>query len=657
MLSPPVFHYYKPIMCGFVSICSKTGAPIRLSVLREMAQTIHHRGPDEEDHLIDGPVGFYHKRLAVIDLESGQQPMTRGGVTIVFNGQIYNYKELREELKRAGCGFSTQSDTEVLLQMYRHWGLDCLQRLNGMFAFVIYDRGARRILAVRDRLGIKPLYVFEDDRRLLFASEIKALLAHPEVPAEPNTKALQEYLVFQYLLNGTTFFKGIEKIDPGFYHLVDLDSFSRKKVKYWELDFNVDTNHTEEYFIQTLRELIEDSVRLRLQSDVPLGTTLSGGMDSSIITLLASSRLSHPIKTYTGAFREGREFDESGYAREAAAAGGCASVLVYPDEKEFMDELPRLVHLMDEPAGGPGLFPQYMVSRRAAEDVKVLLGGQGGDEIFGGYTRYVVAYLEQALKGAIFETNDEGVHIVNLQSILPNLPVIQNYIPLMRHFWKDGLFDPMDLRYFRLIDRSRGNRDILTDDFNAGFDNDHIFSRFQTIFHHPQTLSYYNKMVHYDLVTNLPALLQVEDRTSMANSVESRVPFLDHRIVELVTTMPPSLKFKGAEMKYILKRAMKDILPPRIYNRKDKMGFPVPLHLWAKKGLKSFLKDLLLSSASRNRGIFDPAGLERLIDNEDKYGRSLWGFLNIELWFRTFIDGRASKKQGKGAVWTSGTGL
>ena len=640
-----IFHYHKPIMCGFVSICQKTGAPVRLPLLKKMAQTIHHRGPDEEDHLIEGAVGFYHKRLAVIDLESGRQPMTRGGVTVVFNGQIYNYRELREELKGAGYGFSTQSDTEVLLQMYRRWGPDCVRRLNGMFAFVIYDRDNRRLLAARDRFGIKPLYVFENDRSLLFASEIKALLAHPEVSAEPNIKALQEYIVFQYLLNGTTFFKGIEKIDPGYYHLVDLDSFEHTKTRYWNLDFSVDTSHTEEYFIRTLRELIEDSVRLRLQSDVPLGTTLSGGMDSSIITLLASSRSPETIKTFTGAFREGIEFDESSYARETAVAAGCSSTLVYPGVKEFLDELPRLIHLMDEPAGGPGLFPQYMVSRRAAQDVKVLLGGQGGDEIFGGYTRYVIAYLEQALKGAIFETNDEGIHIVNLQSILPNLPVIQNYLPLMRQFWKDGLFDPMDLRYFRLIDRSRGSRAVLSDDFRAGFDDEYIFSRFQSIFHHPQTLSYYNKMVHYDLMTNLPALLQVEDRTSMANSVESRVPFLDHRIVELVTSMPPPLKFKGAEMKYILKRSMKDILPSKIYNRKDKMGFPVPLHLWARNGLKGYMKDVLLSSASKNRGLFDLAGLERLIDNEDMYGRSLWGYLNIELWFQTFIDAGHSENQ------------
>lgn len=320
----------------------------------------------------------------------------------------------------------------------------------------------------------------------------------------------------------------------------------------------------------------------------------------------------------------------------------CAQIYeIFPTEADFVSVLPKLVYHMDEPMAGPGLFPQYMVARLAAQNVKVVLTGHGGDEIFGGYARYVIAYLEQALKGAIFETHDEGEHIVSLQSILPNLPFLGSYVPTLRYFWESGLFEPMDRRYFRLIDRSRGDWSVLSDDFQSRFDGERIFSRFQTVFNHPDTPSYYNKMVHFDMCASLPALLHVEDRVTMACSLESRVPLLDHRIVELVARMPPRLKFKGAEMKYILKRSMKNIVPPLILERKDKMGFPVPLHLWAKNSLRRFYQDILLSPTCRNRGIFNPPQIEKLIHREDAYGRRLWGMINIELWFRQFIDKKA----------------
>lgn len=250
----------------------------------------------------------------------------------------------------------------------------------------------------------------------------------------------------------------------------------------------------------------------------------------------------------------------------------------------------------------------------------------------------MIAYLEQALKGAIFETNIEGEHIVSLQSILPNLSALQEYAPMMRHFWGDDLFGNMDRRYFRIIDRTRGDLSFLSADFRESFNLNDIFSRFQKLFNHPDTLSYYNKMVHFDLSAGLPALLQVEDRVTMAASLESRVPLLDHRIVELVTSMPPAMKFKGAEMKYILKKAVGDVLPPAILARKDKMGFPVPLHIWARNSVRDYFRDILVSPTSRQRGLFDLSVLDDLIDQEEAYGRKLWGIINIELWFRRFMD-------------------
>ena len=293
---------------------------------------------------------------------------------------------------------------------------------------------------------------------------------------------------------------------------------------------------------------------------------------------------------------------------------------------------------MDEPVAGPGVFPQYMVSRLASNHVKVVLGGQGGDEIFGGYARYVVAYLEQALKGAIFETTEEGEHIVSLKSILPNLPYLKQYIPMLCRFWERDAFEPMDRRYFTLVDRSGGSFSLFQGDFYNEVHHEDTFGRFQKVFNHPEIMSYYNKMIRFDMVASLPALLQVEDRVTMANSLESRVPLLDHRISDLVTSMPPAMKFKGAEMKYILKRTVKDFVPKKIMERKEKMGFPVPLHIWARNEAKGFFSDVLLSKKCRERGLFNVPEVEKLIEKENAFGRRLWGLLNLELWFQTFID-------------------
>jgi asparagine synthase (glutamine-hydrolysing) len=249
-----------------------------------------------------------------------------------------------------------------------------------------------------------------------------------------------------------------------------------------------------------------------------------------------------------------------------------------------------------------------------------------------------VAYLEQAIKGAIFENNEEGEHIVSLKSILPNLPYLKQYVPMIRDFWADGAFEPMDRRYFRLVDRSGGMTGLFSGDFAAAFDHEGTFARFQSVFNHPETQSYFNRMTHFDIVASLPALLHVEDRVSMAHSLESRVPLLDRRLADLVTSMPPSMKFKGAEMKYVLKRAVGDIIPAAILARKEKMGFPVPLHLWAKSKARDFFADVLLSDRCRQRGLFDVASVERQMDRENAFGRRLWGLLNLELWHRTFID-------------------
>lgn len=626
-------------MCGFVGILNKNAVGIRPEILRKMADTIHHRGPDEEGLYIDNNCGFYHKRLSIIDLNTGQQPMTFGDFSIVFNGEIYNYIELREELKLKGHKFDTTSDTEVILHLYQEYGESCANRLNGMFSFIIYDKTKNQIYVARDHFGIKPLYWYQDKNKILFGSEIKALLAHPEVKAVPVMENLYEYLTFQFILGENTLFQNINKFQPGHYSVVNLKTWNFKTTSYWKPDFTTDVFHNEEYFINELQDILDDTIAQQLRSDVPIGTYLSGGIDSSLVTVMASKIVNHPLKSFSGAFKEGPEFNELKYARIAAEKANSELFEIFPTEQQFIDVLPKLIYHLDEPVAGPGLFPQYVVSKFASKHVKVILGGQGGDEIFGGYTRYLIAYLEQAIKGAIFETNEEVEHIVTLQSILPNLPSLKQYVPMLKRFWKNDVFEPMDRRYFNLLNRMGSISDFLHSDFINGGNESRIFEKFSQQFNKYDTKSYYNKMTQFDLSASLPALLQVEDRVSMAASIESRVPLLDRRIIDLISKMPAGMKFKGGELKYLLKQSIKEIMPPEILGRKDKMGFPIPLHIWSKnKKTRDFMMDTLLSKKAKERNVIKPEYIEKIINSEQPFSRGLWGLLSTELWFNQFID-------------------
>ncbi|MGF2412017.1 MAG: asparagine synthase (glutamine-hydrolyzing), partial [Ferruginibacter sp.] len=534
--------------------------------------------------------------------------------------------------------FKTTSDTEVLLHLYAEYGDNFVNLLNGMFAFIIFDKRKNRLLVARDHFGIKPLYWYADDSKIIFGSEIKALLAHPDIAAEPDDENLYEYLTFQFILGTGTMFKNISKVQPGHYMAIDLQSWKTTEVKYWIPDFNIDQFHTEEYFIVELQKILEETISQQLRSDVPIGTYLSGGLDSSLVTIMASKVLNKPFKSFSGAFNEGPEFNELEYARVAAKAANAELFEVFPTEQEFIDLLPKLIYHLDEPVAGPGLFPQYIVSKLASKHVKVILGGQGGDEIFGGYARYMVAYLEQAIKGAINESNEEDEHIVSLASILPNLPSLKQYIPMLKGFWKADAFEPMDRRYYNLLNRMGTTSNFLHDDVKAKFQDEVIFKKFSGYFNDPDTKSYFNKMTHFDMQGSLPGLLQVEDRVSMSVSIESRVPLLDRRFVDLISRMPAGMKFKGGEMKYLLKKTVKNIMPEKIMKRKDKMGFPVPLHLWSKSKSKDFILDVLLSKKAKERNIINTQHIEKIINEEQPFGRGLWGILSLELWYNQFID-------------------
>ena len=628
-------------MCAICGILQRDPAqPVDEPRLRRMTDVLRHRGPDGEGIHVDGPLGFGHRRLSIIDLsDAGRQPMSTADKRfwIIFNGEIYNYKELRADLEGRGHRFRSHTDTEVLLQLYAAEGPACLRRLIGMFAFAVWDARERRLFLARDHFGVKPLYYAATGSSFAFASEIKALVGGNGIAADLDRSAFADYVTFQFTLGDKTLFRGIRKLLPG--HYLTLEQGADPAIhQYWDLSFEVDTHHTEAYFQQRLRELLDDSVRLQLRADVPVGAHLSGGLDSTTVTALAAGHGGGPFHTFSGGFRDGPQFDETRYARLAADRAGTVHHEVFPTATDFVEWMPKLAYSMDEPAAGPGLFPQFAVSKLAADHVKVVMGGQGGDEIFGGYTRYLVAYLEACVKGGIEGTQEDHRYIVTFESILPNLPQLRGYEPMLRQFMADGVFDPPDRRYFRLVDRSADLHGAL--DEGAWRDGQYTpLGAFEQLFNAPECHALINKMTRFDMKSLLPALLQVEDRTSMAVSLESRVPLLDHRIVELVASMPPMVKFKGGRSKHVFREVVAELVPAEIYERRDKMGFPVPLSRWYhEEPVRGFMRDVLLGSAARSRGWLQPARVEAMLDNEREYGRGLWGLLNIELWAQAFLD-------------------
>lgn len=628
-------------MCGIAGhLYRDFNRPADRNAVRGMMSALSHRGPDGEGVYFDGAVGLGHRRLSIIDIEAGKQPMCNedGSLWIVFNGEIYNYLELRRELLERHT-FRTHSDTEVILHLYEDLGPGCLERLNGMFSLVVWDARNKRLFAARDRLGIKPFYWYLDSVQFAFASEPKAFFAAGLIQPEANPLALQEYLTFQFCLRDRTLFKGVQKLEPGHYLTFrPFEDLEPTTTRYWDLHFVPDTHFTEAYYVDQLLVLLQDSIRLQLRSDVPVGAHLSGGIDSSTIVSMAAPAYGGTFHTFTGAFREGPHYDETRYARLVASHVGAQYHEVWPTPQDLIDAFPYLIYMMDEPAAGPGLFPQYAVSKLAREHVKVVLGGQGGDEIFGGYARYLVAYLEQCVKGAIFGTQEEGQYVVTWDSITPHLPLLQQYLPMLQSFWAEGLFEDMDRRYFRLISRIEDVESLITRDIWSVGSRQRIFEEFQEIFNNG-TKSYIGKMTGFDLKTLLPALLHVEDRASMSVSLESRVPLLDHRIVELITRMPPTLRFKGGNAKRVFRKAVQHLLPGEVFERTDKMGFPVPLTEWCQGEIRDFVSDILLSTRARQRGFYQIDGVEKLIADEPRFGRQLWGLLCLELWFRVFIDG------------------
>ena len=631
-------------MCGIAGIIGPHIGTADTQLVEKMTAVLAHRGPDGDGFAHGERFAFGHRRLSIIDIEQGAQPMLSADdrYVLTYNGEIYNYKELRVELEAEGVSFRTNSDTEVLLQALINYGHKAMDKLIGMYAFAFHDKKTGRTLLARDEMGVKPLYYTVCDGKVHFASEIKALLQNPAVQVKLNAHAQKQYMTFQFCLEELTLYDGIYALKAAHYIEIkaaaDLEK-SLKQKAYWHLDYNTDFSMTEDSCHEELDALIHDSLRLQLRSDVPLGAYLSGGIDSSFITAMASENLGKGVDTFHGRFAEGLDFDESRYAKDVCKMHKANYIETVPTAEDFVHYLPKIIYHMDEPTAGPGVFPQYCVSHKASDHVKVVLGGQGGDEIFGGYARYVVAYLEQALKGAITNSNEEGKHIVSLASIAPNLGILEQYTPMLKSFWSSGLFEGMDKRYFKLVDRSPNINKIMAYELFDDHARDEIFADFQSVFNAPDTVSYINKMTNFDLHTLLPALLQIEDRVSMSASIETRVPFIDKRIVQLMAKTSPTIKFAGGKTKNALRKVAQPVLPASVMDRRDKMGFPVPLNEWMRKGVvKEFVSDILLSQRSRERGMFDMIEMEKLIHAEAKFGRELWGALCIELWYQIFVD-------------------
>ena len=625
-------------MCGIAGILNLEHSPYPnlKEHLHVMNQVQSHRGPDGEGIWTHqhNHVGFAHRRLSIIDLNTGAQPMTDiNGNVICYNGEIYNYRDLKKEL--SNYQFKTSSDTEVILAAYNKWGTECVNHLRGMFAFAIWDGRKMRLFCARDRFGIKPFYYAVINNVLVFASEAKTLLLFlPQI--ETDIDALNDYLTFQFILDGKTLFAGIHELPAG--HTMTVNRNNIQTNQYWEVYYIPDFNHTARYFTEELRNLINESVEYHIVSDVPFGSYLSGGIDSSAITSFASSFTNDDeFKAFTGKFSLGELYDESKYAKALGSSYGLSLHEIEITSDDFIKTFNKVIYHLDYPVAGPGSFPQYHVSKLASQYRKVVLGGQGGDEIFGGYTRYLIAYFEQCIKGAIDGTLQNGNFIVTYESIIPNLIALQNYKPLIREFWGEGLFDDIDKRYYRLINRANTLEKEIRWDVLGDYSP---FEAFSKIFNGSNVgkESYLDKMTHFDFKTLLPALLQVEDRMSMAHGLESRVPFLDHPIVEFAATMPSDIKFKDGTLKMVLLNAVRDLLPDIIANRKNKMGFPVPVNEWFKGSLREYIFDIFNSRKAKERFYINSEEVLKGLDSESTFGRKIWGLLSLEVWQQEFHD-------------------
>lgn len=629
-------------MCAICGIVNFDHAhPVDGDAVQRMAAGMIHRGPDDEGLFVEGQAGLGFRRLSIIDLKGGHQPIwnENRSAVIVFNGEIYNYRDLAAELVAAGHNFRTRSDTETILHAYEQYGDDCVQHLRGMFAFAIWDLAKHRLLLARDRLGEKPLYYYSDGHFLAFASEIKALLEVPDVPRELDAAAFDEYLSLRYVPGPRTMFRNIWRLQPG--HTLVVENGRVHVRKYWEIRYSEPAADSPAQLLEEFNHLLEESVRLRLMSEVPLGLFLSGGLDSSAILALMSRAGSGRVQTFSVGYEPSgphqEDVSEFEYARLAADAFGADHHEYRQTAAEFEEFVPSLVRSLDEPMADPTCIPLHYISKLAREHITVVLSGEGADEVLGGYGIYPRMLALEKLN-----------RIPAIQTLAPWIARLAPSEALRQYVRMSG--QPLEQRYhgvsraFRpetkllLIGEERMNQSSLR-----------LQERFDHYYGAVRDASPLNRMLHVDTKVWLPDDLLVKaDRMTMANSLELRVPFLDHRLVEFAATLPIRSKLNGGCGKSLLRDSMRGILPNTIIDR-PKKGFPVPLASWLRGPMRSFTRDHLLGADSVSCRYLDRPTLTRIVEEHEqgKADRSgeLWTVLVFEIWHRHFLETASQRKQ------------
>ncbi len=643
-------------MCGFCGVALPDGSSRRLDrdLIERMNATITHRGPDGDGIFLQPGIGLGHRRLAIVDPSHGAQPMSvrNGEVQMVYNGEVYNHPTLMPELQAAGVHYRTHCDTETILHLYVRDGREMPKRLRGMFAFAIWDTRTRELLLARDRLGVKPLYyVHTADGALYFASEIKALLATDAVRASLNLREFPDYLANHGTCGEETLFEGVKRLPPG--HTLVWRNGAIRIDRYWSLSFDpaaID-HRPDRVLIDEYRERFRESVRLRLMADVPLGMFLSGGIDSASITAMMSTLVTDPIKTFSVAFAE-REANELAYARLVAERYKTDHHEIVVSPEQFFGALPTLVWHEDEPIAHPSSIALNFVSRLAAERVKVVLTGEGSDETLGGYGRYRYTVWNMAL-GRLAEglTGSMGHRLGG--AVIDALPRGSRWQSRLRRtaLNRPATLDDLYFDNFAVFDR-RAIRALLSPTHRESLGSVNPYAAAHELLRASDAGSLLNKLLNVDLFTYLHELLMKQDQMSMAASIESRVPFLDHPLVEFTATLPERLKLRGRTTKYILREAMRDFLPAEILSR-GKMGFPVPVGRWFREAYRGIVDEFVLGERAVGRDLFD-TGYVRLLVNEhasghrDHYER-LWSLVNVEICHRIFIDGETPADIGTAA--------
>lgn len=611
---------------------------MKRTLLEAMTGTLKHRGPDDEGFYIKDNIGLGHRRLSIIDLKTGHEPLVNETETVwlIFNGEMYNFLEYRSILKQKGHHFRTRTDAEVVLHLYEEYGIDCLEHMRGMFAFAIWDAPRKRLFLARDRLGQKPLYYRANDKRVIFASEIKAIIADKEIPRRVDKESLSHFLTYQYVPSPRTMFEGIKKLPPA--HYLICEGGDIKIERYWSLSFSQTVKIGEEEAIERFRELFDEAVRLRLISDVPLGVFLSGGVDSSVVASCMARISNKPIKTFSVGFTNDR-FNELPYAKRLAQKLGSEhhSFIVEPN---CLDILPKLIWHYNEPFADPSAIPTYYVSKMARTKVTVALNGDAGDESFAGYDRYISNKIASA-----FDALPEKLRLLihNKTKNFSDFPEKNDYIEKIKRYLKT-ISSPPAARYVRWIASytEEMKQTLFSSNFKKSFGQKDSTALIESLAKKCQTPDELAWALCLDTMTYLPDDLLVKvDVASMACSLECRSPFLDHKLMEFVSSLPSDFKLRGFKRKHLLKEAFRYELDDEILDRK-KAGFAVPISDWFRGELKEYIKEVLLDSKTKKRGYFSNDAVEKLITQHQEgvfdHGFRLWCLLNFELWNREFID-------------------